>query len=197
MATLKSITQSALRLLRLLWFPSAQSRGTLRSLLVQLGARQLHSHSFPDHLCRPVCQPRVWSGGRGRARPDHLRDPELLPVPPVSPQFNNMLLYCVPRVLQVGAQFQVRTRIDVAGMKVSHPPKRTHGGCAGGAGPWGEMWWSSAVRPLGGSTAYPRAVHSPGNSLAFLAIGTIAVHMAMCGQCSEWQVWAGLVGLAA
>lgn len=33
-------------------------------------------------------------------------------------QFNNMLLYCVPRVLQVGAHFQVRTRIDVAGMKV-------------------------------------------------------------------------------
>ncbi|XP_012502110.1 PREDICTED: FYVE, RhoGEF and PH domain-containing protein 2 [Propithecus coquereli] len=32
--------------------------------------------------------------------------------------FNNMLLYCVPRVLQVGAHFQVRTRIDVAGMKV-------------------------------------------------------------------------------
>lgn len=37
----------------------------------------------------------------------------------MSSQFNNMLLYCVPRVLQVGAQFQVRTRIDVAGMKVS------------------------------------------------------------------------------
>ncbi|CAH6789935.1 Fgd2 [Phodopus roborovskii] len=36
----------------------------------------------------------------------------------MSSQFNNMLLYCVPRVLQVGAQFQVRTRIDVAGMKV-------------------------------------------------------------------------------
>lgn len=33
-------------------------------------------------------------------------------------QFNNMLLYCVPRVIQVGAHFQVRTRIDVAGMKV-------------------------------------------------------------------------------
>ncbi|XP_074167156.1 FYVE, RhoGEF and PH domain-containing protein 2 isoform X1 [Sminthopsis crassicaudata] len=32
--------------------------------------------------------------------------------------FNNMLLYCVPKVIQVGAQFQVRTRIDVAGMKV-------------------------------------------------------------------------------
>ncbi|XP_066862216.1 FYVE, RhoGEF and PH domain-containing protein 2 isoform X4 [Kogia breviceps] len=32
--------------------------------------------------------------------------------------FNNMLLYCVPRVIQVGAQFQVRTRIDVASMKV-------------------------------------------------------------------------------
>lgn len=41
----------------------------------------------------------------------------------MSSQFNNMLLYCVPRVLQVGAQFQVRTRIDVAGMKVSYPPK--------------------------------------------------------------------------
>lgn len=33
-------------------------------------------------------------------------------------QFNNMLLYCVPKVIQVGAQFQVRTRIDVARMKV-------------------------------------------------------------------------------
>ncbi|XP_045642289.1 FYVE, RhoGEF and PH domain-containing protein 2 isoform X3 [Ursus americanus] len=32
--------------------------------------------------------------------------------------FNNMLLYCVPKVIQVGAQFQVRTRIDVARMKV-------------------------------------------------------------------------------
>ncbi|XP_049746899.1 FYVE, RhoGEF and PH domain-containing protein 2 isoform X3 [Elephas maximus indicus] len=32
--------------------------------------------------------------------------------------FNNMLLYCVPRVIQVGAHFHVRTRIDVAGMKV-------------------------------------------------------------------------------
>lgn len=32
--------------------------------------------------------------------------------------FNNMLLYCVPRVIQVGAHFQVRIRIDVAGMKV-------------------------------------------------------------------------------
>ncbi|XP_006860481.1 PREDICTED: FYVE, RhoGEF and PH domain-containing protein 2 [Chrysochloris asiatica] len=32
--------------------------------------------------------------------------------------FNNMLLYCVPRVIQVGSHFHVRTRIDVAGMKV-------------------------------------------------------------------------------
>ncbi|XP_004409834.1 PREDICTED: FYVE, RhoGEF and PH domain-containing protein 2 [Odobenus rosmarus divergens] len=32
--------------------------------------------------------------------------------------FNNMLLYCIPKVIQVGAQFQVRTRIDVTGMKV-------------------------------------------------------------------------------
>lgn len=37
-------------------------------------------------------------------------------------QFNNMLLYCVPRVIQVGAHFQVRTRIDVAGMKVRGAP---------------------------------------------------------------------------
>ena len=40
-------------------------------------------------------------------------------------QFNNMLLYCVPRVIQVGAQFQVRTRIDVAGMKVRGPLNTT------------------------------------------------------------------------
>ncbi|KAG8132185.1 hypothetical protein E2320_010063 [Naja naja] len=33
-------------------------------------------------------------------------------------QFNNLLLYCVPKVIQVGAEFQVRHRIDVNGMKV-------------------------------------------------------------------------------
>lgn len=59
------------------------------------------------------------------------------------------------------------------------------------------MWRSSAVRPLGGSTAFPRAVHNAGNFLAFLAIGTIAAHMAACDQCSERQIWAGLVGLTA
>ncbi|KAJ6659895.1 hypothetical protein lerEdw1_018351 [Lerista edwardsae] len=32
--------------------------------------------------------------------------------------FNNLLLYCVPKVIQVGAEFQVRSRIDVEGMKV-------------------------------------------------------------------------------
>lgn len=65
-------------------------------------------------------------GGEGRGEGQVTgRDPELLPV---SSQFNNMLLYCVPRVLQVGAQFQVRTRIDVAGMKVRRPPKRAQGG---------------------------------------------------------------------
>ncbi|XP_039179287.1 FYVE, RhoGEF and PH domain-containing protein 2 isoform X4 [Crotalus tigris] len=32
--------------------------------------------------------------------------------------FNNLLLYCVPKVIQVGAEFQVRHRIDVSGMKV-------------------------------------------------------------------------------
>ena len=29
-----------------------------------------------------------------------------------------MLLYCVPKVIQVGAEFQVRLRIDMDGMKV-------------------------------------------------------------------------------
>ncbi|KFP42070.1 FYVE, RhoGEF and PH domain-containing protein 2, partial [Chlamydotis macqueenii] len=32
--------------------------------------------------------------------------------------FNNMLLYCVPRVIQVGAEFQVHLRIDVDSIKV-------------------------------------------------------------------------------
>ncbi|NXT61430.1 FGD2 protein, partial [Chaetops frenatus] len=32
--------------------------------------------------------------------------------------FNNMLLYCVPKVIQVGAEFQVHLRLDVEGMKV-------------------------------------------------------------------------------
>ncbi|XP_062451227.1 FYVE, RhoGEF and PH domain-containing protein 2 isoform X2 [Rhea pennata] len=32
--------------------------------------------------------------------------------------FNNMLLYCVPKVIQVGSEFQVHLRIDVDGIKV-------------------------------------------------------------------------------
>ncbi|XP_069489523.1 FYVE, RhoGEF and PH domain-containing protein 2 isoform X2 [Ambystoma mexicanum] len=32
--------------------------------------------------------------------------------------FNNMLLYCVPKVLQVGSEYQVRMKMDVSGMKV-------------------------------------------------------------------------------
>lgn len=32
--------------------------------------------------------------------------------------FNNMLLYCVPKVIQVGSEYQVRLRMDVTGMKV-------------------------------------------------------------------------------
>uniref|UniRef100_A0A8D0H094 FYVE, RhoGEF and PH domain containing 2 n=1 Tax=Sphenodon punctatus TaxID=8508 RepID=A0A8D0H094_SPHPU len=36
----------------------------------------------------------------------------------IAEMFNNMLLYCVPKVIQVGAEFQVRWRIDVEGMKV-------------------------------------------------------------------------------
>lgn len=33
-------------------------------------------------------------------------------------QFNNMLLYCVPKFSLVGQRFTVRTRVGVAGMKV-------------------------------------------------------------------------------
>uniref|UniRef100_A0A8D0KVN5 FYVE, RhoGEF and PH domain containing 2 n=1 Tax=Strix occidentalis caurina TaxID=311401 RepID=A0A8D0KVN5_STROC len=33
--------------------------------------------------------------------------------------FNNMLLYCVPKVIQVGAEFQVHLRIDVDSMKLN------------------------------------------------------------------------------
>ncbi|XP_078500478.1 FYVE, RhoGEF and PH domain-containing protein 2 [Lissotriton helveticus] len=32
--------------------------------------------------------------------------------------FNNMLLYCVPKVIQVGSEYQVRLKMDVNGMKV-------------------------------------------------------------------------------
>lgn len=43
---------------------------------------------------------------------------------PSSPpaQFNNMLLYCVPKVIQVGAEFQVHLRINVDSMKVRQAP---------------------------------------------------------------------------
>lgn len=33
-----------------------------------------------------------------------------------------MLLYCVPKVIQVGAEFQVHLRMDVGGMKVRQLP---------------------------------------------------------------------------
>ncbi|XP_067166594.1 FYVE, RhoGEF and PH domain-containing protein 2 isoform X3 [Apteryx mantelli] len=36
----------------------------------------------------------------------------------IAEMFNNMLLYCVPKVIQVGAEFQVHLRIDVDGIKV-------------------------------------------------------------------------------
>ena len=36
----------------------------------------------------------------------------------VSLQFNNMLLYCVPRFSLVGSKFTVRTRVGIDGMKV-------------------------------------------------------------------------------
>lgn len=45
------------------------------------------------------------------------------PTHPLLPsQFNNMLLYCVPKVIQVGAEFQVHLRMDVEGMKVRQAP---------------------------------------------------------------------------
>ena len=67
----------------------------------------------------------------GEARPPVLAAPTAVHTRPLClPQFNNMLLYCVPRVIQVGAHFQVWTRIDVAGMKVRglHPQGRTEEG---------------------------------------------------------------------
>ena len=72
----------------------------------------------------------MWQEGweNSGAGPPQGSPPGRLPAPPqptplLCPlQFNNMLLYCVPRVIQVGAQFQVRTRIDVAGMKVRGAP---------------------------------------------------------------------------
>ncbi|KAM9594503.1 FYVE, RhoGEF and PH domain-containing protein 2 isoform 4-T5 [Morphnus guianensis] len=36
----------------------------------------------------------------------------------IAEMFNNMLLYCVPKVIQVGAEFQVHLRINVDSMKV-------------------------------------------------------------------------------
>lgn len=35
-----------------------------------------------------------------------------------SSQFNNMLLYCVPKLRLRGQKFSVRERIDIAGMEV-------------------------------------------------------------------------------
>lgn len=34
------------------------------------------------------------------------------------PQFNNMLLYCVPKFSLVGSKFSVRTRVGIDGMKI-------------------------------------------------------------------------------
>lgn len=33
-------------------------------------------------------------------------------------QFNNMVLYCVPKLRLMGQKFSVRERIDIAGMEV-------------------------------------------------------------------------------
>lgn len=33
-------------------------------------------------------------------------------------QFNNMMLYCVPKLRLMGQKFSVRERIDIAGMEV-------------------------------------------------------------------------------
>lgn len=36
----------------------------------------------------------------------------------ISVQFNNMVLYCVPKLRLMGQKFSVRERIDIAGMEV-------------------------------------------------------------------------------
>lgn len=33
-------------------------------------------------------------------------------------QFNNMVLYCVPKLRLMGQKFSVRERIDIAGMEI-------------------------------------------------------------------------------
>ena len=43
-------------------------------------------------------------------------------------QFNNMLLYCVPKFSLVGSKFTVRTRVGIDGMKIveTHNEEYTH-----------------------------------------------------------------------
>lgn len=43
--------------------------------------------------------------------------------PPVCPQFNDRLLYCVPKLRLIGQKYGVRARIDVDGMEVSERPQ--------------------------------------------------------------------------
>lgn len=41
-------------------------------------------------------------------------------------QFNNMVLYCVPKLRLMGQKFSVRERIDIAGMEVQHCSAFSH-----------------------------------------------------------------------
>ena len=45
----------------------------------------------------------------------------------VSPQFNDRLLYCVPKLRLIGQKYGVRARIDVDGMEVRHDQLITDG----------------------------------------------------------------------
>lgn len=44
-------------------------------------------------------------------------------------QFNNMVLYCVPKLRLMGQKFSVRERIDIAGMEVQHCSAFSHIPC--------------------------------------------------------------------
>lgn len=83
-------------------------------------------------------------------------------------QFNNMLLYCVPRVIQVGAHFQVRTRIDVAGMKVRGAPATVRLHPEGGPKCRGEQ-----EGPTGFSVQEPR----PGRAQANEDVGNLGLEL--------------------
>ncbi|MEJ1288045.1 FYVE RhoGEF and PH domain containing 2 [Cricetulus griseus] len=116
--------------------------------------------------------------------------------------FNNMLLYCVPRVLQVGAQFQVRTRIDVAGMKacqaaIDQVEKRSETFKAAVQGPQGDAQESKPQAEELGIRA-PQWVRDkmvtmcmrcqePFNALTRRRHHCRACGYVVCGKCSDYR----------